>query len=68
MKQNETVGACNMRGRNGQWLEWLKGKEHGNALGLVTRIILKLILEKGGLDGVEWIHLTQDRGKRWGLV
>ena len=32
-------------------------------LGVDRRIILKWILKKCGWEGVDWIHLAQDRGQ-----
>jgi hypothetical protein len=45
---------------------FLKGGDHLGALGEDWRIILKCILK--GLEGVDWIHLAQDRVQWKALV
>jgi hypothetical protein len=45
-----------------------KGKEHLEDLGVEGSITLKRILVKIGWDGVNWIHLAQDRNQRRALV
>jgi hypothetical protein len=37
-------------------------------IGVDGWIILKLFSKDMGLDGMEWIHLVQDREKLWPLV
>jgi hypothetical protein len=49
-------------------LENLKGRDHLEDLGIDRRIILEWILRDIGWEGVEWIHLGQDRDQWWALL
>jgi hypothetical protein len=42
------------------WLESLKGSDHSQNIDVVGGIILKLMLGKYGMGGVDWIKLVQD--------
>jgi hypothetical protein len=46
-------------------LENLKGRDHSEDIGVDGRIILEGIL---GWEGVDWIHVVQDRGQWWSVV
>jgi len=41
--------------------EDLKGRDHSEDVGVDGRIILDWILSEIGWEGVDWIHLAQDR-------
>jgi hypothetical protein len=43
------------------------GRSHGEDPGIVESIILKWIF-KGGIGGMNWIDLAQDRDRWWGHV
>jgi hypothetical protein len=43
-------------------------KDHSEDLGLDGRIISGWTLEKRGLQGVDWMHLVQNRYQWWALV
>jgi hypothetical protein len=43
------------------WFANLKGRHRAENLGVDGRIILEWILREMGWEGVDWIHLTQDR-------
>jgi hypothetical protein len=49
-------------------LKSLKGTDHLKDLGIDGRILLKWILGGIWLEGVDWIHLAQDRDWWWALV
>jgi hypothetical protein len=49
------------------WLESLKGRDLSEVLGADGRNI-NMDLREVGLEGVEWIHLAQDRDLWWALV
>jgi hypothetical protein len=44
------------------WTGNLKGRDHSKDLGVDVSIILE------GWEGVEWMHLAQDRDQWWALV
>jgi hypothetical protein len=48
-------------------LENLTGRDHSEDLGVDGRIILEWILVKKGWEGVDWIHLVQDK-EQWRAV
>jgi len=50
------------------WSENLKGRDHSEDLAVDGRIILECISGKQGGEGVEWIHLAQDRDRWRALV
>jgi hypothetical protein len=43
------------------WSENLKVRDHSEDIGLDGRIILEWILWKSAWEGVDWIHVAQDR-------
>ena len=45
-----------------------EGRRHLEDLGVNGRIILKWFFRKGGLGGMNWTSLVQDRDRRWALV
>jgi hypothetical protein len=49
------------------WLENLKGTDHSENPCIDGRIILKWILGKWW-EGVDWMHLAQDRNQWWAVV
>jgi hypothetical protein len=49
------------------WSESLKGRDHSEDLSVDGRIILKWILEEKGWEGMDGIHLAQDRDQ-WRAV
>jgi hypothetical protein len=50
------------------WLGNLKGRDHLEDLNVDEKIILDWILWKTGWEGVDWIHLAQDRDQWQALV
>jgi hypothetical protein len=56
------------RANSTYWSESLKGRDHLEDQGIDGRIILKYILKKTGWDGVDWLHLVQDRDQWQALV
>jgi hypothetical protein len=46
-------------------LENLKGRDHLEDLGIDGKIILEWIT---GWEGVDWMHLVQDRDQWWAFV
>jgi len=50
------------------WSGNLKGRDHSEDLGIDGKIMLEWILEKGGLECVDWMHLVQDRDQWRALV
>jgi hypothetical protein len=49
------------------WLENLKGREHAEDLGVNGKNVRKDLREIG-LEGVNWMHPSQDRDQCWALV
>jgi len=45
----------------GFWWRNLRGKDHLGDRGVDGRIILRWILRKWGVGGMDWIELVQDR-------
>jgi hypothetical protein len=43
------------------WLKNPKGRDYSEDLGVDGKIILDWVLGKIGWDGVDWMHLAQDR-------
>jgi hypothetical protein len=50
------------------WSENLKGKCNVEDLDIDGRIRFRMDLRKIGWEGVDWIHLAQDRDHWWTLV
>jgi hypothetical protein len=48
--------------------ENLKGRDHSEDIGSDGKIMLKWILGEIGWEGVDWMHLAQDRDQWQGLV
>jgi hypothetical protein len=46
------------------WSEILRGREHSEDLGIDG----KMDLNKTGWEGMDWIHLYQDKDQWWSLV
>jgi hypothetical protein len=52
MKEDEMDGACSMHGRgdeciqNHVWLEYLKGRDHLEGIGIGAKVVLEWILGK----------------------
>jgi len=49
-------------------MENLKGRKHLEDLGIDGKITLEWILGKLGWEGVDYMHLAQDRDQWWTLV
>jgi hypothetical protein len=69
MKEYEMKGACSTHGRDEKWIHdflWgnLKGWEHAEDLGVYG----KIILERIGWEGVDWIHSGKGRDQWRALV
>jgi hypothetical protein len=45
------------------WSENLKGRDHAEDLGVDGRINIRMDLREIGWEGVDWMHLDQDRGQ-----
>jgi hypothetical protein len=45
----------------------MKGRDHAEDLGVAVKIILEWILGKW-VEGVDWMHLSQDRDQWWAVV
>jgi hypothetical protein len=50
------------------WLANLKGKDHSVDLGVDGKINISVELRETGREGVDWIHLAQDRDQWWANV
>jgi hypothetical protein len=65
-------GACSVHGGDGKCVQNLVGKSEGHRqLGRPRRgweDNIKIDFREIGLENVDWIHLTQDRGQWWALV
>jgi len=48
-------------------LESLKGRHHPEDLDVDGKIIFRMYLTEIGWEGVEWMHLAQDRDQWWVL-
>jgi hypothetical protein len=50
-------------------LETVKGRDHLEDLGVDGKIInTRMDLGETGLEGVDWMHLAQDKGHLWAVV
>jgi hypothetical protein len=47
------------------WLENLKGRDHLEDPGMEG---IKMDFGETGWEGVDWLHLTQDRAQQWALM
>jgi hypothetical protein len=66
IQEDEIGGACSMRGKR-YTIFWLEKPEVKRPLGRPRRKCkdtIRMDLRKTGWEGVEWMHLAQDR-KEW---
>jgi len=72
VKEDEVGGACSTHGRIEKCIKILVGKTEGK--GPLWRFRrrweynIRMYLRERGSEGVNWMHLAQDRGQWWALV